>query len=683
MKKRLCALFLTLSLMLGLLVTPVAADTGKFTDDTGSGSWSWASTYIYVCQEAGIITGFTDGSFQPDASLTRAQAATIIALALELTEGESAVSFSDVAEGKWYTSYITLCASNNIISGYENGTFQPEKSVTRAEFATMVARALSLTSTGNACFKDDDGTGNWAWASTYIYACYENGIISGFTDGTFLPASTITRAQAARMIAVAAGYAEPTTATQGQLNALEDAQNLLEEYNISYTQMVDVLTVEYDYSTTEAIYAAINCGADWNAEALDAALGLLEGYYLSYDVLITLLEDAYFFTEDQATYAADNCGADWNAEALGVALCLLEDYFLSCTMLVGVLEDTYLFTSAQAAYAADNCGADWYEQAYIGALYYAEFLTAIGYTPTKDLLVEILVDDEYFTTAQATYGAEQALADLYGTGTEDSGSTDSTTAGSMIELTVDGVTYYVGQSASELPTPDETLASVYNLTWYVYGTTTYKDFFVAGVSGNKVVALMSAGVGFTYQGMCCGSALGSYSSGTYNGTSYRVTVATDSNDSYIVHAVLVMLSSYASYTNQTTTAYAGEAKLNFHLTNAFRVYHGRSVLTWSSAAATAAQLHSQDMADNNYFSHTGLNGSAFTDRLSAQGVSYKSAGENIAAGYATGFLAYNGWVNSSGHRSNMLGSSYTCLGTGLARNASSDYIYYFTQLFYS
>ena len=95
----------------------------------------------------------------------------------------------------------------------------------------------------------------------------------------------------------------------------------------------------------------------------------------------------------------------------------------------------------------------------------------------------------------------------------------------------------------------------------------------------------------------------------------------------------------------------------------------------------AARLHSQDMADNNYFSHTGLNGSRFSDRARAAGYQGFPAGENIAAGYNSAQAVMAGWMSSSGHRRNILNCSHTHIGIGQADNNSSRYGRYWTQVF--
>lgn len=95
----------------------------------------------------------------------------------------------------------------------------------------------------------------------------------------------------------------------------------------------------------------------------------------------------------------------------------------------------------------------------------------------------------------------------------------------------------------------------------------------------------------------------------------------------------------------------------------------------------AAYLHSKDMADNNYFSHTGLNGSRFSARAKAAGYKGFPAAENIAAGYQSANAVMASWMSSPGHRSNILNCSHTHIGIGQADNSNSKYKRYWTQVF--
>ena len=112
------------------------------------------------------------------------------------------------------------------------------------------------------------------------------------------------------------------------------------------------------------------------------------------------------------------------------------------------------------------------------------------------------------------------------------------------------------------------------------------------------------------------------------------------------------------------------------LVNEVRIENGLNQLETDWQLSRVARYKSQDMKDNNYFSHTSpIYGSPF-EMIKNFGISYKSAGENIAKGYLTPQAVVNGWMNSSGHRANILNSSYTKIGVGYVSEGR-----YWTQMF--
>jgi uncharacterized protein YkwD len=133
-------------------------------------------------------------------------------------------------------------------------------------------------------------------------------------------------------------------------------------------------------------------------------------------------------------------------------------------------------------------------------------------------------------------------------------------------------------------------------------------------------------------------------------------------------------------TAPTTTAssYAEEV---VRLTNVQRVANGCPELTVDATLTAVAQAHSQDMATNDYCDHTSQDGRSPFQRMIDAGYRYSTAAENIAAGYASPAAVVDGWMNSSGHRANILNCSLRQIGVGYATSASSHYRTYWTQDF--
>ncbi|MCT1905296.1 CAP domain-containing protein [Oceanobacillus sojae] len=113
----------------------------------------------------------------------------------------------------------------------------------------------------------------------------------------------------------------------------------------------------------------------------------------------------------------------------------------------------------------------------------------------------------------------------------------------------------------------------------------------------------------------------------------------------------------------------------FDLTNATRVKQELPILKWDEEVRETARKHSTDMAVNQYFSHTNLEGQSPFDRMKADGISFLSAGENLAYGQFSSIFAHQGLLNSLGHRENILHESFSYLGVGVDFNESDQPFY--------
>ena len=112
------------------------------------------------------------------------------------------------------------------------------------------------------------------------------------------------------------------------------------------------------------------------------------------------------------------------------------------------------------------------------------------------------------------------------------------------------------------------------------------------------------------------------------------------------------------------------------LVNEIRVQNGLKALTYDWELSRVARYKSQDMKDNNYFAHNSpVYGTPF-QMIKNFGLTYRSAGENIAKGYSSPQAVVNGWMNSSGHRANILNANYTHIGVGYVASGN-----YWTQMF--
>lgn len=119
----------------------------------------------------------------------------------------------------------------------------------------------------------------------------------------------------------------------------------------------------------------------------------------------------------------------------------------------------------------------------------------------------------------------------------------------------------------------------------------------------------------------------------------------------------------------------------FDLINATRVNHNLSVLEWDEDVRETARKHSTDMAENQFFNHTNLQGQSPFDRMEEDHIVFTSAGENLASGQFSSVFAHQGLMNSEGHRKNILHSNFTALGIGVDFNDNNHPFY--TENFFS
>lgn len=143
-----------------------------------------------------FLVGYADGTFGPECNMTRAEVTTMFArLLTEQIEADKTYSstFNDVAKDCWAANYIGYMQQFGIVTGYEDGSFRPDAPVTRAEFAAIASRFEKLTQ-GSASFTDVPDT---HWAVKYINFAATRGWVTGYEDGTFKPEHSITRAEVA------------------------------------------------------------------------------------------------------------------------------------------------------------------------------------------------------------------------------------------------------------------------------------------------------------------------------------------------------------------------------------------------------------------------------------------------------------------------------------------------------
>lgn len=146
------------------------------------------------------IKGYPDNTVKANAPVTRAETASIFARLIkeDMVVGKAYPSkFNDVKAGKWYSDSIGFLEGFNIINGYLDGSFKPNKSITRAEFATMISKFADMNTIAKSDFTD---VNNAHWAKAYIDNAVAHGWMNGYPNNTFMPDQAITRAEIVTVI---------------------------------------------------------------------------------------------------------------------------------------------------------------------------------------------------------------------------------------------------------------------------------------------------------------------------------------------------------------------------------------------------------------------------------------------------------------------------------------------------
>ena len=155
-------------------------------DDTGVSGWPNTEDHL------AYLNGYGSGLFGPDDHMTRAQAAQMFYNLLLDQEVSAAVRFTDVPADAWYARAVETLASLGMVEGVGGGKFAPERTITRAEFTVMAMRFARLPEGGENPFSDVTSSD---WFYDQVVGAVQYGWITGYTDGTFRPEATITRAE--------------------------------------------------------------------------------------------------------------------------------------------------------------------------------------------------------------------------------------------------------------------------------------------------------------------------------------------------------------------------------------------------------------------------------------------------------------------------------------------------------
>ncbi|MEN1985666.1 S-layer homology domain-containing protein [Paenibacillus hubeiensis] len=159
----------------------------------------WASKDILSAAKIGIINGYPDGRFRPDASITRAEFSTLLVKAFALRSGSGRIELRDI-QTSWARESIEILASNGVINGYSDGTFRADQRITRAEMVAMISKILIFQDSPSGDAPTFVDVAPKHWAKEIIEAAARAGLLEGKSQNRFEPDANLTRAEALTVI---------------------------------------------------------------------------------------------------------------------------------------------------------------------------------------------------------------------------------------------------------------------------------------------------------------------------------------------------------------------------------------------------------------------------------------------------------------------------------------------------
>lgn len=209
-------------------------------DDTGVSGW------LETDEHNAFLSGYPDGSFQADKNMTRAEVAQMFYALLLDKNVTITKTFSDVEDDAWYATAVNTMASLGMLGGYPDGTFRPDAPITRAEFAA-IALAFAYDPASASCSYTDVSAN--AWYYTYVAQATTYGWIGGYPDGSFRPNNSITRAEVAVIVNNMLGRSADKSYIDRNADELVSFVDLSKTHWAYYTIMEATNTHDYTTSS--------------------------------------------------------------------------------------------------------------------------------------------------------------------------------------------------------------------------------------------------------------------------------------------------------------------------------------------------------------------------------------------------------------------------------------------------
>lgn len=621
-----------------------------FTDTNGH----WAESAIDKWSQLGIING-NDNLFKPNENITRGDVSVILdrIMGYELS---STNTFSDL-DTRYYTDSLLKSNYAGIILG-SNSLIRPKDDVTREEVAVMICRAMHFDTTNytSTTFTDNNSISSWA-VSSVAYLC-ENGIVNGKSNNLFDPSAPITRAETVSILdrAIKSYINNDEMFTEDVLgNVVINTENAtLVDMHITGDLILsegikngDVVldNVEVDGNITikgggqNSIYFSdVIVNGDIIISKQNSTVRVVVTGKSSAS-LLKIQSDAIINTNDLYSGFIEEISIE-NAENVQ----LIGNF----NKISNNISDTEIFVVGFANEIELNSNAILNEKAYYSGvtLYSVSNFddSILDGIPKEDEINEYNISINS-NISNGSISANQSNAKEGDIVTVSSNASDGYKLSNITILDENNNKIEITDNAFIMPNQNVTISATftsnnYNLTIVNPSTGTIEISPNIGSVGDTITVTATAIEGYALDAIYVNNT--AISGNTFVMPSEDVTIT-------------------ASFIQTATLSEIIADVLNY--TNEYRASKGLSPVVLNDELSKVAQAHADDMYENNYLDHTGLNGSTIATRILSGGLTYISCSENIAKGPNTPYDVVQSWINSEGHEANMVGN-YDYIGIG-------------------
>lgn len=235
-----------------------AAESNKFSDVDYTSEQGQAIEKMY---SVGYLKGYNDGTFKPDATITRAELTRVFnqVFKYELNESADSTDFKDIEKDAWYYNDVKIAQSNGYINGFNDGTFRPQDNFTRQQTCVVLALAAGLQNTGDNITISDEVS---PWAESYVKAAVSNGAFELEEGNTFRGTANITRGEVCEALAKYI-VIETEVVTDAQGEAVTNSEGETET----------VTTVTVDKTTSSSNSGSSSGGGSGSSSGSDSSSG--------------------------------------------------------------------------------------------------------------------------------------------------------------------------------------------------------------------------------------------------------------------------------------------------------------------------------------------------------------------------------------------------------------------------